>query len=94
MGPRGLDELFPDWKQLDAPLTQPVASDRSTSPSTPETRYCPGGVYEFVKDAGVDRLQINAQNLRALQGVRHQGPRAKYRVDPPQCGEIPVYVGI
>jgi electron-transferring-flavoprotein dehydrogenase len=29
----------------------------------PEARYCPAGVYEFVKtDAGVDRLQINAQN--------------------------------
>ncbi|WP_188566759.1 electron transfer flavoprotein-ubiquinone oxidoreductase [Undibacterium terreum] len=29
----------------------------------PESRYCPAGVYEFVKtDAGTDRLQINAQN--------------------------------
>ena len=29
----------------------------------PEARYCPAGVYEFVKtDAGEDRLQINAQN--------------------------------
>ncbi|WP_199724900.1 electron transfer flavoprotein-ubiquinone oxidoreductase [Noviherbaspirillum saxi] len=29
----------------------------------PESRYCPAGVYEFVKnDAGEDRLQINAQN--------------------------------
>ena len=29
----------------------------------PESRYCPAGVYEFVKtDAGADRLQINAQN--------------------------------
>jgi electron-transferring-flavoprotein dehydrogenase len=29
----------------------------------PEARYCPAGVYEFVKtDAGADRLQINAQN--------------------------------
>jgi electron-transferring-flavoprotein dehydrogenase len=29
----------------------------------PEARYCPAGVYEFVKtDAGLDRLQINAQN--------------------------------
>jgi electron-transferring-flavoprotein dehydrogenase len=29
----------------------------------PESRYCPAGVYEFVKtDEGRDRLQINAQN--------------------------------
>jgi electron-transferring-flavoprotein dehydrogenase len=29
----------------------------------PEARYCPAGVYEFVKhDDGTDRLQINAQN--------------------------------
>ncbi len=29
----------------------------------PESRYCPAGVYEFVKnDDGSDRLQINAQN--------------------------------
>ncbi|MDP3084774.1 MAG: electron transfer flavoprotein-ubiquinone oxidoreductase, partial [Rubrivivax sp.] len=29
----------------------------------PESRYCPAGVYEFVKDdGGADRLQINAQN--------------------------------
>jgi electron-transferring-flavoprotein dehydrogenase len=29
----------------------------------PESRYCPAGVYEFVKNGdGADRLQINAQN--------------------------------
>ena len=28
----------------------------------PEARYCPAGVYEFVKDGDKDRLQINAQN--------------------------------
>ncbi len=28
----------------------------------PESRYCPAGVYEFVKTDGQDRLQINFQN--------------------------------
>jgi electron-transferring-flavoprotein dehydrogenase len=28
----------------------------------PEARYCPAAVYEFVKDDGGERLQINAQN--------------------------------
>jgi len=28
----------------------------------PESRYCPAGVYEFVSEGAVQRLQINAQN--------------------------------
>ncbi len=28
----------------------------------PESRYCPAGVYEYIKDSSGDRLQINAQN--------------------------------
>lgn len=46
-------------------LTDPDAPVRINLPeyAGPEARYCPAGVYEFVKnDDGADRLQINAQN--------------------------------
>jgi electron-transferring-flavoprotein dehydrogenase len=47
----------------------------------PESRYCPAGVYEFVKNEdGSDRLQIQCAELRALQDLRHQGSDAEHRM--------------
>jgi electron-transferring-flavoprotein dehydrogenase len=46
-------------------LKDPTVPTRINLPTYagPEQRYCPAGVYEFVKsDEGQDRLQINAQN--------------------------------
>jgi len=42
----------------------------------PESRYCPAGVYEFVKDdAGIERLQINAQNCVHCKTATSRTPR-------------------
>jgi hypothetical protein len=47
----------------------------------PESRYCPAGVYEFVK--GPDDVRAPADQraeLRALQDLRHQGPDPEHRL--------------
>ena len=47
----------------------------------PEARFCPAGVYEFVKDERGRRSSANQRaELRALQDLRHQGPDAEHRV--------------
>ncbi len=47
----------------------------------PEARYCPAGVYEFVKDDnGEDAPADQRAELRALQDLRHQGPDPEHRL--------------
>jgi electron-transferring-flavoprotein dehydrogenase len=59
----------------------------------PESRYCPAGVYEFVKDdaSGADRLQINAQNCVHCKTCDIKDPTQNIVWVTPQGGEGPVY---
>ncbi|NDY83197.1 electron transfer flavoprotein-ubiquinone oxidoreductase [Orrella sp. NBD-18] len=58
----------------------------------PEARYCPAGVYEFVKeDDGSDRLQINAQNCVHCKTCDIKDPTQNIVWVTPQGGEGPVY---
>ena len=61
----------------------------------PEARYCPAGVYEFVKDdQGADRLQINAQNCLHCKTCDIKDPTQNIVWVTPQGGEGPVYSGM
>src|SRR5690625_42660 len=61
----------------------------------PEARYCPAGVYEFVKDdAGNNQLQINAQNCVHCKTCDIKDPTHNIVWVAPQGGEGPVYNGL
>ncbi|MGA0583647.1 MAG: electron transfer flavoprotein-ubiquinone oxidoreductase, partial [Castellaniella sp.] len=61
----------------------------------PETRFCPAGVYEFVKtETGEDRLQINAQNCVHCKTCDIKDPTQNIVWVTPQGGEGPVYNGM
>ncbi len=58
----------------------------------PEARYCPAGVYEYVKaDGGADRLQINAQNCVHCKTCDIKDPTQNIVWVTPQGGEGPTY---
>ena len=61
----------------------------------PEARYCPAGVYEFVKtDAGADRLQINAQNCVHCKTCDIKDPSQNIVWVTPEGGGGPNYAGM
>ena len=58
----------------------------------PESRYCPAGVYEFVKSGdGTDRLQINAQNCVHCKTCDIKDPTQNIVWVAPQGGGGPNY---
>jgi electron-transferring-flavoprotein dehydrogenase len=58
----------------------------------PEARYCPAGVYEFVKtDEGEDKLQINAQNCVHCKTCDIKDPTQNITWVTPEGGGGPNY---
>ncbi len=61
----------------------------------PESRYCPAGVYEFVKaEDGADRLQINAQNCVHCKTCDIKDPTQNIIWVTPEGGGGPNYASM
>jgi len=61
----------------------------------PEARYCPAGVYEYVKNAdNTDRLQINAQNCVHCKTCDIKDPTQNIVWVTPEGGGGPNYAGM
>ena len=60
----------------------------------PESRYCPAGVYEFIKENNQDKLQINAQNCVHCKTCDIKDPTQNIVWVAPEGGGGPNYANM
>ena len=83
------DEQQPAHLRLKDPAI-PVAVNLATY-AGPEARYCPAGVYEYVGEAGAERLQINFANCVHCKTCDIKDPTQNIIWTAPQGGDGPNY---
>ena len=76
-------------KNIDTPVNTNLAKYAGL-----ESRYCPAGVYEYVKDDGIERLQINAQNCVHCKTCDIKDPTQNIVWVTPEGGGGPNYSGM